>query len=135
MPSLKNEKIGNVVVAIDTSGSISDDDISQFVSELKKISNLVEEVTVITCDCQIHETVKVRHFSEILSKIQMKGGGGTSFKPVFDKIAEGQVPQLLVYLTDTYGDYPEKKPTYPVLWMSTVAEPQKPPFGLLVCMK
>ena len=53
-----------------------------------------------------------------------KGGGGTSFVPVFDwvedRIAEGEdVPQCLIYLTDGYGDAPEVEPDYPVLWVCT----------------
>jgi len=49
-----------------------------------------------------------------------EGGGGTDFRPFFDAIAAtwgGQNEAVCVYLTDGYGDFPEKIPQLPILWV------------------
>jgi predicted metal-dependent peptidase len=137
MPTLHNPIIGNVAVAIDTSGSITPDDVAQFSGELRKISHLVDEVTVMTCDAAVHEVVKVWKFGDFSKTLKMKGGGGTDFNPPFNKVRELKMrPELMIYLTDTFGTFPTKAPPYPVLWCSTVEESKatKPPFGQTIYM-
>ena len=73
-----------------------------------------------SADAAVHEVVKITKFSNLLNKIKFKGGGGTDFRPVFDKVKELNIfPELLIYLTDAYGSFPEKQPNYPVLWCLT----------------
>lgn len=120
LPDLRSNIIGSVVIAVDTSGSIGKNCLEQFAAEIAKISHLVSEVTVMTCDAQVQEVVKLTSFSNWLSKLHFRGGGGTDFRPVFDKVKEMNiVPELLVYLTDAYGTFPEKRPNYPTLWCVT----------------
>lgn len=120
LPDLRSKKIGNVVVAVDTSGSITKEIIEQFAGELAKVSYLVSEVTVITCDAAVHEVVKINNFKEFLSKIKFSGGGGTDFRPVFEEVKNKKIiPELLIYLTDCFGTFGEKPPQYPVLWCCT----------------
>lgn len=120
LPDLRNYIIGSVVIAVDTSGSIGRNCLEQFAAEIGKISYLVDEITAMTCDAQVHEVVKVRKFENFLKKLQMKGGGGTAFEPVFDKVKDlNMQPELLIYLTDAWGSFPEKQPSYPVLWCVT----------------
>lgn len=121
LPDLRNHIIGHVVLAIDTSGSITKKIIEQFAAELSKISHLVDEVTVMTCDASVHEVVKIRKMEDFMSKIYFKGGMGTDFRPVFREVDERKiVPELLIYLTDAWGTFPEKRPNYPVIWCLTV---------------
>ena len=49
------------------------------------------------------------------------GGGGTDFRPVFRYVDEHPElePNLLIYFTDGYGDYPDRAPAYPVMWLLT----------------
>ncbi len=92
----------------------------QFAAELSKISYLVESVTAMSCDAQVHEVVKIKKFDNFLKKLKFVGGGGTNFIPVFDKVKEMKmIPELLIYLTDSFGQFPEKHPNYPVLWCLT----------------
>jgi predicted metal-dependent peptidase len=64
----------------------------------------------------------------------MKGGGGTDFRPVFDRIAEEpEPPNALVYLTDLYGSFPDQAPAYPVIWAAN--NDQTGPFGETVHLK
>jgi len=123
LPDMRSHIIGNVVIAVDTSGSIGRNCLEQFAAEIAKISHLVNEITAMSCDAQVHEVVKVRRFENFLDKLQMKGGGGTDFRPVFEKVKELKLqPELLIYLTDAYGSFPEKQPQYPVLWCVTAED-------------
>jgi predicted metal-dependent peptidase len=130
LPDLRSHKIGNVVIAIDTSGSIGKECVEQFAAEIAKIGHLVEEITAITCDAAVQEVVKISKFQNFMDKLHFRGGGGTSHKPVFNWIKEHKLePELLVCLTDMYSDQQDiKRPGYPVLWVST-SEIDKAPFG------
>jgi len=120
LPALRNQIIGNVVIGVDTSGSITQGILEQFASELKKISHLVDEITVMTCDADVHEVVKIRKMDDFLKKIKFLGGGGTDFRPVFQEVEKRkEMPELLIYLTDAFGNFPERKPPYPVMWCLT----------------
>lgn len=121
LPSRKEEFL-SVVVAIDTSGSTIDD-LPQFLAELKAIISSFGryEVTMIECDMEIQS---VKTFTEMepfeVEQYSFTGFGGTSFIPVFDHVKEKvEEPRLLIYLTDGYGDAPERPPRYPVLWVLT----------------
>jgi len=120
LPDLRNYIIGKVIVAIDTSGSIGRYCLEQFAGEINKIRHLVSEVTAISCDCRVQEVVKINKFGDFLSQIKMAGGGGTDMRPVFERVEKDNMqPELLIYLTDAYGSFPEKAPSYPVLWCCT----------------
>ena len=130
LPDLRNHIIGNVVIAVDTSGSITKDILEQFSAELAKVSHLVDEVTVMTCDAEVHEVVKISKMQQFLDKVKFLGGGGTNFIPVFNKVKELNLqPELLIYLTDTYGQAPNKAPQYPVIWCVTVEPGQDSDLG------
>jgi len=107
-----------VAVALDTSGSISDDDINQFLSEAMCIlrGRNVSSVRLLTCDADVHEDIEMHSVED--RPVKVSGRGGTSFVPVFRRL-EDKTPQLLVYLTDGMGDYPKDPPSYPVLWILT----------------
>ena len=58
----------------------------------------------------------------------LKGGGGTSFRPVFEWLeVNGIEPQSLVYFTDADGEFPQKEPNFPVIWL--VKGKTKVPWG------
>jgi predicted metal-dependent peptidase len=114
-----------MVVAIDTSGS-TQWFLPQFVTELMGLLQSFGsyEVTVIQCDAEVHSVETYtpdRPPPETLSgePMELLGGGGTSFVPVFQHVGKGERPDALVYLTDGYGDAPDKAPPYPVLWALT----------------
>lgn len=138
-PSLKNGKGGDIVVAIDTSGSISDKDLQDFLTEVSGILRLREKLTVriMMADAEVHydEIVETPlSISQIQKKFkELTGRGGTNFNPVFEKVAQGKKPNCLVYLTDGDGYYPDKKPGYPVLWVLIVD--YKIPWGIKVNLK
>jgi len=135
IPDLRNHIIGSVILAINTSGSISEKQLEQFYAELVKISYLVDEVTVMTCDTKVHEVVKIAKMTDFFKKVQFLGRGGTDFRPVFDKVRELRLqPELLIFLTDGYGPTKDKAPNYPVLWVYTDEDCPKLPWGEHVFM-
>ena len=121
LPSIKNQEL-ELAVAMDTSGSVSDEEATQFISELRAIADAYDNYTIhyMQCDTEVK-------FYEILTKenehnwpMHVVGRGGTRFEPPFEKLAEEDYqPPIFVYLTDLGGSFPEQPP-YPVLWISTV---------------
>jgi predicted metal-dependent peptidase len=122
LQSRRNEKF-NAVMAIDTSGSTTGD-LPQFFAEL---SNLLKsfgnyELTVIQCDAEIQHIEKFSGDTPLPPNYQWKsyGHGGTSFIPPFEYAKEHKLrPDIFIYLTDGYGNAPEKPPNFPVLWVLT----------------
>lgn len=125
LPGTVDETLPNIVVAVDTSGSISEKELDLFISEIVSLARYTEEITIITCDADVHEKIKVREAGDFFKKLNFSGGGGTDFRPVFNEVKRAL---CLVFFTDGYGTYPEKKPPYPVLWIMT-SNHKNPPFG------
>src|SRR3990167_6024576 len=119
MPKQKKENT-KIVVAIDTSGSIQQDELSQFTTEMVSIAKTLPhvEMTVLQCDAEVHELIKIENGNIAkIKNMKVKGGGGTDFKPVFEKLLELQdKTQVLVYFTDGYGDFPTQKYSWHTIW-------------------
>jgi len=131
-----SDRIVSVTIAVDTSGSVSDEDLKDFVSEMRAIQACYKgSMTVIECDADIQKTYKLDRYKRVQTKF--KGRGGTSFLPVFKYIKEKKLKtDLLVFFTDLGGDQEQcKKPPYPVLWVATVpAKGYKMPFGHVISL-
>jgi len=125
LPGCISEELDCIVVAVDTSGSISQGQIEAFASGIASLVQFVKEVTVLTTDAVVHEEVKIREVKDIIRKIKFKGCGGTNFKDVFTKVRSCQG---MVFFTDWDASYPARPPRYPVLWVLT-KEGRMPPFG------
>lgn len=111
-----------VVVAVDTSGSIDAEDLREFLSEMVGIARSFSSVkmTAISADAEVHETLEVHNGNiQKIMKWKPKGGGGTAHQPVLDHIKE-KLPQtkLLVAMTDGFSDINElTPPNYDVIWV------------------
>lgn len=128
LPSIRGEEL-TLVIGIDTSGSISDEELAQFIAEVNGIMACIKGWTlhVMGCDAAVHGYEVVQYPDTLDFKQVCKGRGGTSFIPVFDKVAEeGLTPACLIYLTDTFGDFPPDEPAYPVLWIINNTEGKVP---------
>ena len=131
LPSLNSRQLGVGVLAMDTSGSVGDEDLSKFMSEIDHIWTVLkpERVVVAQSDCEVGEWREYEPGETIDRKIKCRGG--TSFIPVFDRVeTDGLTPQFLVYFTDGDGSFPEAPPSYPVLWVMTTDI--QPPWGTVV---
>jgi len=114
-------KMGPVVIGVDTSGSIGPDEIAMFNGHINRIIDTCnpEVVHVVYCD---YDVAGVDEYTpeDFPVTIQCKGGGGTSFKPVFDWIDTNAIdPECVVYLTDGYGDQSEFTTNHETVWLTT----------------
>jgi predicted metal-dependent peptidase len=128
LPSVERKGVGEIVIAVDTSGSIGKRELEQFAGEISAISEEAqpEAIHVVYCDAAVQCAQEFRPSEAV--QLEPKGGGGTDFCPVFEWVTEKDLaPACLIYLTDLCCDsYPEA-PEYPVLWVTDSRI--KAPFG------
>ena len=132
-PQRAGNGCGDVVVAVDTSGSIGQRELDVFFAEMRGILEDVRpnRLFLVWCDAKVHHVDELDQSSD-LAGLKPHGGGGTNFIPVFDWVeAQDLKPDALVYLTDGYGAFPNAAPTYPVVW-GAIADGVNYPFGDVV---
>ena len=121
------KRVREFVITIDTSGSTSGELVQRF---LQKTYNILQQsesfftkinVHIIQCDADIQDDTKItcrEDFDQYLQTMQLRGLGGTDFRPVFAYVdsliwnREFQNLKGLIYFTDGFGTFPEKKPDY-----------------------
>ena len=129
-PSLRSSQV-DIVVALDVSGSIDDEEINEFMSEVDAIKGqLRARISLLICDDKLAEGSPwiFESWEEFVLPKTFTGGGGTDFRPVFDWIAkQDQTPELLIYFSDCNGRFPNISPHYSVIWL--VKGKSSVPFG------
>jgi predicted metal-dependent peptidase len=133
LPSEIGPKKLNVIYITDTSGSMQASDFEQVGGEIKKLLPLISKLTMVSCDCNVHEKVTVRQIHDIMGdapKYRFAGRGGTDFVPALLEVAK-MPHDLVIYHTDGYGNYGKSCPRgiKNLMWILTNDECQKPPFG------
>ncbi|MGB5198961.1 MAG: VWA-like domain-containing protein [Sedimenticolaceae bacterium] len=120
LPSLKSSQV-EIVVAIDTSGSIRENEMDEFLSEVSALKGQMRaRVTLLACDSSLSADAPwvFEPWDEFRCPTRIHGGGGTDFRPVFEWLDQhGQRPELVVYFTDAQGRFPQYEPNYPVIWL------------------
>lgn len=119
LPSIERQGVGEIVIAVDTSGSIGRPELEQFAAEISAIADevLPEAIHVVYCDAAVQGVQQFGPSEPI--RLEPKGGGGTDFRPVFDWVSEnGIAPACFIYLTDLCCDSFPDVPDYPVLWVT-----------------
>ena len=118
---------------IDTSGSITEDDLTTLISEINgALIQYGGKVTfkVLFFDTEVYEGIEVKS-TEDIHKLMPKGYGGTSFINVFKYINKlEEKPKAVVMFTDGYADFPKKDYTedFEVIWILT-SDDVTPPWG------
>jgi len=129
---------GDIVVGVDTSGSVSSVELSHFLGELNAIasSSGADSVTIITCDADIQNVVRYEKGDQI-ETIECNGRGGTRVMPVFNYIAENGIKvDNFIYFSDMgIFDYPEQDVGYPILWVSSDMKANDAPIGETTYLK
>ena len=146
-PSMENPEGGHLVVAIDTSGSVSLPEMESFIGSINVLVERFsfEKVTLIYCHTHITAVRTFEDGEEV--EVERQPDGGTNFYPPFelierggsDKFDEIERPTVFIYFTDGYADirhpFPAKsyvgcdengdllEPDYPVLWATTGVDP------------
>jgi predicted metal-dependent peptidase len=137
LEALDGESV-SVRIAIDTSGSITNEQLATFLQEVREILRLYPQI-----DCELYyaDAALFGPFTPDHEDFEKPvGGGGTSFVPFFDRMDEQlhtHDPAVLVYLTDGFGTFPNKTPDHPVLWVVTPGglESENFPFGNVVRLR
>jgi predicted metal-dependent peptidase len=118
VPGLYSDAVGEVIVAVDTSGSMSAAQLGVVAAELASLHALVPELTVLVADAKVQQVVRARELPAFLKGLRFRGGGGTSHLPVFEWIRERRLqPELFIGMTDLFTELPTRRPAFPVLWL------------------
>lgn len=119
MPGIEYLEQIDGILAIDTSGSITDQMLSRFLTEVAGLMrNFPQmEITVVFCDAEIQAIEKIKNAKEV-AKIVPKGGGGTDFRPVFEFARKKKV-RFVICLTDGYAVFPPPEKAVKTLWIVT----------------
>jgi predicted metal-dependent peptidase len=139
LPSVALDVPSHVVLAIDTSGSVPDSELSKVFVEVQNYRDIFpSQLTVIQCDAKIQhiQEYESEDYAPASKKVTVLGRGGTDFRPVFDWIKEQHFVSLpiLIYATDGYGAFPEIQPNFPVIWIAfqKSIDLKKFPFGEVI---
>ncbi len=129
-PGLRSDEI-DLVVAVDTSGSIREAEIEEFFAEINAIKGQIRaRIALLCCDAGIAAGFPMffEPWEDFDFEPRVSGGGGTDFRPVFEWVErQDQRPDSLVYFTDACGEFPDHEPPYSTLWL--VKGRQDVPFG------
>lgn len=140
LPSMvpAKNRLGHLVYAIDTSGSVSEEQLDRINAEIKYIHDRIKPklLTVIQFDHKLQHTQEFKD-SEPYEYVELHGGGGTSYKPVKKFVDNLEVkPDGLIIFTDLYCTPmdPLKDPTIPVFWVAvnTNVKEDAIPFGTYI---
>lgn len=136
LPGMYSEELGDVAVAVDTSGSITPQLLSSFAGEAQGVLEAFDcRCTLIYCDARVH---LVQEWSRQDGPLRLEavGGGGTSHVPVFEWLeASGRQFTCLICLTDLYTAFPERHPEVPTLWCVYNNPEPHAPFGEVVSVQ
>jgi len=140
MPSGISEQVDELVVAIDTSGSIGSVALSAFLTEVKSVCDTVKpnKVRVLYWDTKVcrDEAYEMHELDDLVKSTKPAGGGGTCVECVTEYMQEqGIKPQACIVLTD--GDLYRGWGTWntPVLWCILDNDSKKPDVGTTVHIK
>ncbi len=145
-PGFQKDFQFHIAIAVDTSGSVSNDEFIKFMSEIQGLQRTDKAVSVqyMQCDAAIQDEILLGESDNIENRSSRWGGGGTNFCPPFRRVMgvdeesdwepgasriEGNVPNadLFIFFTDGYapiatsegGPIPELLPPCPVIWVLT----------------
>ena len=119
LPSIHSEGIETIAVIVDTSGSLPAPTLAEFWAELREVAAEIrpETVIVLQVDTMLQDVAEYAA-DDLPDEIEVKGRGGTDFRPGFAWLDEqGIQPRVCLYFTDMEcSDYPDAEPGFPVLW-------------------
>lgn len=129
LPTLRSEELGELICVIDTSGSVGERELSQYLADIKAVIRIMKptQTRVIYADSAVcGEQIFKRNRAVVL---EPKGGGGTAFAPVFQQLKDEKAQaNLLLYMTDGYAYDPNKieklQPPFPVVWLVYDGDPK-----------
>lgn len=117
LPTLHSEALGEIVCAVDTSGSVTDEQFTQFISEIQGIKSQLnpKKLTVLDFDTCIR-AIHTLDETQDVSSISFTGRGGTRVEEVLEYMNTHR-PQAMLIFTDGYFTYPDIAPEVPLIWI------------------
>lgn len=147
----ETQLVRDFVIAIDTSGSVRGDLVQTFMQKTYNILKSTESfftkvnIFIIQCDTEVREAVQISCQADLdnyIAKMELKGLGGTDFRPVFQYVdrlrKNGVLTRLkgMVYFTDGRGSFPENKPPYDAAFAFIGQPPEKvPPWAVKLVLE
>jgi len=139
LPNVLKEKL-EIIVDLDTSGSISQKQLTRFLSEivgiLRQFDNV--EMTLLSSDTEVYNSKTIRNPTlNDIKKYKVKGGGGTDHKPVFKWIKKNKSnAQIVICFTDGYSSFPKPSDVrINTLWVLSEGKRENIPFGDIIELK
>lgn len=117
-PGLKIKFKNHILVGVDTSGSVNNDELQEFFSELAHMSKTGHKISVAQCDTRLRT---VEEFNP-KKDWEIHGRGGTSFQPVIDHYNEKGSYTALIYLTDGEAYAPDNCPNNTLWCLSSISD-------------
>lgn len=135
LPHRFSEGMGHIGIAVDSSGSVSDDEFKRFVSEVAHVIKTAKpkKLSLITFDCTIQSVHEIRTVQELL-KVEFTGRGGTKIGPVLEWEAQHK-PKVMLVFSDGCFHFPSGefgKGRRPYLWAIHDRPGFEAPFGRVV---
>ena len=127
-PGLKIKFKNHILVGVDTSGSVNNEELKEFFSELAHMSKTGHKITVAQCDTSLRT---VEEFNP-KKDWEIHGRGGTSFQPVIDHYNEKGSYTALIYLTDGEAYTPDNCPKNTLWCLSSISEMNNELPGLVI---
>jgi predicted metal-dependent peptidase len=129
-----------VIVDLDTSGSISQKQLTEFLSEvvgiLKQHNNV--ELTILSNDTEVYNPKTIQNPTlRDVAKYKCKGGGGTDHKPVFEWVNKNKpTAQVMICFTDGYSSFPKPSEVrINTIWVVSDGDSKRIPFGEIIELK
>jgi predicted metal-dependent peptidase len=121
-PAMRQPQPPCVGIVLDTSGSINDETLDIYLSEIRGIFSAVgvsSGLWVLPCDSKVHEIAKIKSFD--LTKVRIQGGGGTNMAVgVAEALKIRPRVNIIVVLTDGATPWPTKKPVGSILYLAVL---------------
>lgn len=135
-PGRRRPSVPRVVVVLDSSGSVTPTEYLRYLGEVQAMKRRTSaQVYVVVADTEVQSVQEMRDVRDI-AKVEFKGRGGTDFRPALELAGEME-PDLVVYLTDLMGTFPDRPPPFPVLWTlpgMEIPDGYDPPFGRVLTL-
>jgi predicted metal-dependent peptidase len=133
LPGLHSEELGEVILAVDCSGSIDQATLGLFAKAIEAILEAFDcSLIILYHDTQVQG---VQTWSRVDGPLQLQpvGGGGTSHRCIFRWLNENEhQATCVVCLTDLVTSFPNHIPEIPVIWAKVGSATREPPFGQVV---
>lgn len=133
LPSLYSEGLGGILIAVDSSGSMTQEELQQIANEVTQIAGDLnpEFMQVVYCDTEVVAEQRFEQGEDIV--LTCKGRGGTRFAPAFEYADNYHQPIIgMIYFTDMCGNLNEcVEPPFPMIWANTSGRDTTAPFGVV----